>query len=64
MSRGATPLQTWTSALFALLVDARDDLDERAYSAFVSVTCVHIAREAARLLLGDLMRRDQEQRPT
>lgn len=51
-----TPLQLWLLVLFDALADARAELDEAAYQAFISIACDRIGLEAARLLFGDLLR--------
>jgi hypothetical protein len=51
-----TPLQIWTRALFAVLVDARSELDEDTYSSFVAIACERIGIEAARLVVGEALR--------
>ena len=56
MTAAPTPLQAKTLTLAALLLDARDTLDDAAYEAFVAVTVLAIEREAGRLLLGEALR--------
>lgn len=51
-----TPLQVWTRALFTLLADARDELDEDAFSSFVAIATERIGIEAARLIVGEALR--------
>jgi hypothetical protein len=50
-----TPLQVWTRALFALLADARDELDDDTYSSFVAIATERIGIEAARLIVGEAL---------
>jgi hypothetical protein len=57
---GVTPLQIWTRALFALLGDVRDELDESAYSSFVAIACERIGIEAARLAVGEALNATRE----
>ncbi len=51
-----TPLQVWTRALFSLLEDARDELDETAYTAFLFVAGERLGIEASRLVFGEALR--------
>jgi hypothetical protein len=51
-----TPLQIWTRALFAVLADARSELDENTYSSFVAIATERIGIEAARLIVGEALR--------
>jgi hypothetical protein len=51
-----TALQSWTSALFDLLVDARDELDSEAYEWFVAIGTELFGLEAARLAVGEALR--------
>ena len=59
-----TPLQTWTAALFDVLDDARDQLDERAWQAFVSIACDRIGYLGAQVFLAEMIRagREREER--
>jgi hypothetical protein len=43
-----TPLQDAQAALRDVLLDARDELDEREFRVFVDYVCRLVAREAAR----------------
>ncbi len=56
-----TPLQVWTSSLFDLLDDARGQLDERAWPAFVSIACDRIGILAARLVLAEVLRAGRQE---
>lgn len=60
MTRRQTPLQVYLEALRDLLDDGREDLDERQWSAFVSISCDVIGHEAAVLLLRDLESDERE----
>jgi len=51
-----TPLQVWTRALFDLLADARDVLDEEQWASFVAISCERIGIEAARLVVAEAIR--------
>ncbi len=51
-----TPLQRALTALYLLLEDARDRLDEETYEAFVFVATERIGIEAARLAVGEAVR--------
>jgi hypothetical protein len=51
-----TSLQKFTQALFAVLSDARDELDESTYSSFVAIATERIGIEAARLVVGEALR--------
>jgi hypothetical protein len=54
MEAGVTPLQVYLAAFGDLLRDAREELDERAWPAFVSVACDIVGNEAAKVLLREL----------
>jgi hypothetical protein len=51
-----TPLQVWTRALFAVLSDARSELDDDTYGSFIAIGCERIGIEAARLVVGEALR--------
>ena len=51
-----TPPQAWTRAIFGLLAEARDELSDDEYRAFVMIVCDRVGNEAARLLLGEAAR--------
>ena len=53
---GQTPLQVWTAALFNLLADAREELDDTSYVAFASIVVERVEVEAARLAVGEAVR--------
>ncbi len=53
---GRTPLQVWTAALFNLLADAREELDDTSYVAFASIVVERVEIEAARLAVGEAVR--------
>lgn len=59
-----TAFQEWTSALFDLLLDARQELDGEAYSWFVAIGTERIGLEAARLAVAEALhaKRDDERR--
>jgi hypothetical protein len=50
-----TPLQEWIGALFDMLADARDQLDDVAYSWFIAIGTERIGLEAARLAVGEAL---------
>ncbi len=56
MTTPTTPLQTWTSALFDLLFDARAELGERGWAVFVSIACDRIGGIAAELVYAEIVR--------
>ena len=51
-----TGLQVWLAVVFDALADARAELDDDAYVAFVGIVCDRVGLEAARLLFGELTR--------
>lgn len=51
-----TALQVWLEAIFAALLDARDELDDASYVAFVFVLTERLGIESARLLVGEAIR--------
>lgn len=51
-----TPLQVWLDSLFALLLDARDELDDAAYTAYIYIATERLALEAGRLLVHEAIR--------
>lgn len=53
---GQTPLQIWSAALFNLLADAREELDDTSYVAFASIVVERVEIEAARLAVGEAVR--------
>ena len=57
-----TPLQQLTRALLDLRADARDELDDREFEAFVHVACDVFGAEAGRLFTGRLLRAEREER--
>jgi len=57
----ATPLQAWTRAIFSLLAEARDELSDDEYEAFVMIICDRIGLEAARLFLGEALRATRDE---
>jgi hypothetical protein len=56
-----TPLQVYTRALGDLLRDAREKLDDEAYTWFVETAVEHLGTEAARLFLGEALRALREE---
>ena len=56
-----SPLQVWTAALFDVLTDAREELDERAWPVFISIACDRIGILAAQALLAEIIRAGREQ---
>jgi hypothetical protein len=51
-----TPLQIWLNALHALLDDARAELDDEAWAAFVDVACERVGHEAAQRIVAAALR--------
>ena len=62
--REPTPLQTWTAALFDVLDDARDQLDERAWATFIAIACDRVGILGAQVFLAEIIRacREREER--
>lgn len=56
-----TPLQSSTAALFGVLANAREDLDERSWQSFIEIACNRIGHEAARLVAAEAMRATGEE---
>ena len=50
-----TPLQVWLDALFTLLLDARDELDDDRFRAFVFIATERLGIESARLLVAEAL---------
>jgi hypothetical protein len=55
-----TPLQAYLAAFGDLLRDAREELDERAWPAFISIACEIVGVEAAKVLLRELRAENEE----
>lgn len=58
----ATDLQVWLDSLFVLLLDARDELDDVAYTAFLFIATERLGIESARLLVGEAIRARADRR--
>lgn len=55
-----TALQVWLEAIFAALLDARDELDDASYVALIFILTDRLRAESARLLLGEALRARRE----
>ncbi len=49
-------MRIWSAALFNLLADAREELDDTSYVAFASIVVERVEIEAARLAVGEAVR--------
>ena len=56
-----TALQVWLVALADVLDDAREELDERAWAAFVWISCDRVGILAAQVFLAEIIRAGREQ---
>ena len=56
-----TGLQARLNALRDLVLDARDELDDAAYSWFIAVAAELVGTEAARLFTGEVLRVRREE---
>jgi hypothetical protein len=52
----ASRLNEYLTAIFDTLADARDDLDDDAYTVFVDICTIRIGNECARLVVGEALR--------
>jgi hypothetical protein len=60
---GRSPLQVWTSAVFAALQDARDELSDDEYRALIEIVTDRLGLEFARLVLGEALRATRTSAP-
>lgn len=56
MDERRTPLQVWLSALYDVLADARAELTDEEYAAFIFIATERIAREAGKLAVDEARR--------